>query len=75
MISCLWTWFTLTKQGGLDVDGSLESFLIVFQALRLLCIILMVPSSFLHLYYYVQQLGSSSHGSVAERVAHTLFPG
>ena len=34
------TWFTLTKHGGLDVVGTYDSFLIVFHALRLLCVML-----------------------------------
>ena len=33
------TWFALTRRGGLDVIGSVDSFLIVFHALRLLYIL------------------------------------
>ena len=43
LISNWWaTWFALTRQGGLDVAGSLESFLIVFQALLLLCVMFVI---------------------------------
>ena len=34
---CL-TWLELTRHGGVEVVGSLERFLIVFRALRLLCV-------------------------------------
>ena len=37
--NCCATWFVLTRHGGLDLVGSFDSFLIVFHALRLLCVI------------------------------------
>ena len=58
-----------TRHGGLDVVGSFDSFLIVFHALRLVCIILvdvMISSSFL--YHSVYQFASRLHGSASQRL-------
>ena len=40
------TWFTLSRHGGLDVVGSFHSFFIVVHALRLLCVIFVIPISY-----------------------------
>ena len=46
------TWFVLSRHGGLDVVGSFDSFLIVFYALRLLCVILVNVMTSSHLLFF-----------------------
>ena len=46
------TWFVLTRHGELDVVGSFDDFLIVFHALRLLCVILVDMMTSSHLLFF-----------------------
>ena len=46
------TWFALTRHEGLDLVGSFDSFLIVFLALRLLCVILLDVMNSSHLLFF-----------------------
>ena len=49
LISNWWvTWFALTRQGGIDVAGSLKNILIVVQAWQLLCVMLVVVMTSSH---------------------------
>ena len=54
LISNWWvTWFALTRQGGLDVAGSSERFLVVVQALLLLCVMMDVVMTVAHLLFFL----------------------
>ena len=44
------TWFALTRHGGLDGVGSFGSFLIVFHALQLVCVMLVNVMTFSYLF-------------------------
>ena len=46
------SWFTLTRDGGMGVLMSFDSFLIVFHTLRLLCVILVDVMISSHLLFY-----------------------
>ena len=49
----MWKLVALTRHGRLDVVGSFDSFLIVFQVLRLVCVILVMTSSHLFSFSFV----------------------
>ena len=46
------TWFARIRHGGLDVVGSFDGFLIVFQALQLLCVIMVDVLPSFHLLFF-----------------------
>ena len=54
------TWFALTRHGGLVMVGSYDSFLIVFHAFRLLCVILVDVMTSSHLLFFSSVILSSS---------------
>ena len=72
------TWLELTRNGGLGEVGSLDSFLIVCHALRLLWVRSIDVMTSSHLFFFSSfivsyQLVSSLQGSFGKRVACVLF--